>query len=229
MSDELQSQALPLQVDIVSDVVCPWCIIGYKQLMKALDSMPGKFTVNLRWHPFELNPHMPDEGQDMREHLAQKYGATAQQSGAARARLQALGESLGFVFDYSADTRMVNTFLAHQLLHWAEIQGRQTELKLALFTAFFTHHQDVNDIEVLAAVSEGIGLSGAEARTVLGDGRYAQAVRQAQHGWLEKEVHAVPNFVFNNQYIVPGAQEAESFVRLLEKILAKEDARVQST
>lgn len=219
-----QAHAMPLKVDIVSDVVCPWCIIGYKQLMKALESLPGEFDVALCWHPFELNPQMPAEGQNLREHIAQKYGASAEQSGAARARLMELGTSLGFVFDYSDDTRMVNTFRAHQLLHWAREQGLQTELKLALFEAFFTHGQDVSKTAVLAAVAGDVGLSRNDAEEILSDGRYSQLVRQEQQGWLDKDVHAVPYFVFNGQYAVPGAQDAEVFVRILGKIRASEAA-----
>ena len=133
---EQQRQVPPLRVDIVSDVVCPWCIIGYKQLMLALSSMPGEFDVAIHWHPFELNPQMPEGGQNLREHLAQKYNRSAEQSQIARTRLSAVGESLGFTFDYFDGMRMVNTFRAHQLLHWASEQGRQTELKLALFELF---------------------------------------------------------------------------------------------
>ena len=219
-----QSRAMPLQVDIVSDVVCPWCIIGYKQLMKALGNLPGEFDVALCWHPFELNPQMPAQGQNLREHLAQKYGVSPGQSGAARDRLTDLGTSLGFVFNYADDMRMVNTFRAHQLLHWAREQGRQTELKLALFEAFFTHGQDVSATAVLAAVADDVGLSRSDAEAILNDGRYAQVVRQEQQAWLEKEVHAVPYFVFNEQYAVPGAQDSEVFVRILGKIRASETA-----
>ena len=213
--------ALPLQVDIVSDVVCPWCIIGYKQLMKALAALPGQFDVTLRWHPFELNPGMPMAGQDLREHLAQKYGTTPEQSQGARARLSELGESLGFTFDYFDGMRMVNTFRAHQLLHWAAGLGRQTALKLALFEAFFSRREDVNDAGILADAAARAGLDAVEASAVLADARYAQAVREEQQYWLEREVHAVPTFYFQRQYMVPGAQEAEAFVRLLQKIRAR--------
>ena len=215
------SQVAPLQVDIVSDVVCPWCIIGYKQLQKALDILAGQFDVTIRWHPFELNPRMPEEGQNLREHLSQKYGSTTEQSKAAKARLMTLGESLGFTFDYFDEMRMVNTFRAHQLLHWAGEQGRQTELKLALFDAFFSFREDVSDGQVLAAVAGRAGLSVTEALEVAEDGRYAQAVREEQQIWLDKEVHAVPTFLFNQKYRVPGAQEAETFVRVLKKIQVK--------
>lgn len=210
--------ALPLQVDIVSDVVCPWCIIGYKQLMKALAALPGQFDVTLRWHPFELNPGMPASGQDLREHLAQKYGSTPAQSQGARARLSALGESLGFTFDYFDGMRMVNTFRAHQLLHWAAGLGRQTALKLALFEAFFSRREDVDDAGQLADIAARAGLDPDLASAVLADERYAQAVREEQQYWLDRDVHAVPTFYFQQQYMVPGAQEADAFVRLLQKI-----------
>lgn len=218
------SPVTPLQVDIVSDVVCPWCIIGYKQLQKALGSMPGQFDVTLRWHPFELNPRMPEDGQNLREHIFEKYGSSAEQSRAAKERLVALGESLGFTFDYFDEMRMVNTFRAHQLLHWAGEQGRQTELKLELFDAFFSFRQDVSDVQVLAAAAGRVGLSETEALAVAEDGRYAQAVREEQQVWLDQEVHAVPTFLFNQKYRVPGAQEAETFVRVLNKIQIKDTA-----
>lgn len=214
-------QGIPLNVDIVSDVVCPWCIIGYKQLQKALGLMPDVFDVTIRWHPFELNPDMPEDGQNLREHLSQKYGSTVEQSRAAKARLMALGESLDFTFDYFDEMRMVNTFEAHQLLYWAEMQGRQTELALALFDAFFRLRQDVNDAQVLAAAAGLAGLPVSDALAVAGDGRYALAVREEQKIWLDREVHAVPTFLFNEKYSVPGAQEAETFVRVLNTIQGK--------
>lgn len=213
-----QPLAFPLRVDIVSDVVCPWCIIGYKQLQKALSALPGQFDVTLHWHPFELNPRMPEEGQDLREHIAQKYGSTPAQSQAARARLSALGESLGFTFDYFDGMRMVNTFRAHQLLRWAEEFGLQTELKLALFDAFFSRRENVNDRTLLAIVAGRVGLDSAEAAAVLADARYANAVRDEEQHWLEQDVHAVPTFYFQQQFMVPGAQDAETFVRLLQRI-----------
>lgn len=224
MSQQDQASPVPLQVDIVSDVVCPWCIIGYKQFMKALSALPGQFDVTIRWHPFELNPRMPTEGQALREHLAQKYGTTAEQSSAVRARMSSLGESLGFTFDYFEGMRMVNTFRAHQLLHWAATQGRQTELKLALFEAFFSRREDIDDPALLSAVAQRVGLDGAEAQTVLADQRYAAAVREEQQYWLEQDVYAVPTFRFQQQYLVPGAQEADAFVRLLKKIQSRATA-----
>jgi predicted DsbA family dithiol-disulfide isomerase len=186
--------------------------------------LPGQFDVTIRWHPFELNPCMPEEGQDLREHVAQKYGSSAAQSQEARSRLSALGEALGFTFDYFDGMRMVNTFRAHQLLHWANTRGRQTELKLALFEAFFSRREDVSDPGQLSAVAERAGLDRVEAGAVLADARFAPVVREEQQYWLEREVHAVPTFFFQQQYIVPGAQAAEAFVRLLQKIQARSAA-----
>jgi len=209
---------MPLEIDIISDVVCPWCIIGYKQLRKALDALPELFTPTLRWHPFELNPDMPPEGQDLREHIAMKYGATAAGTSGARQRLIALGESLGFHFDYFEGMRMVNTFKAHQLLFWAYESGRQTELEEVLFEGFFSRRLDVSDPRVLVSLAQEVGLDAVVAGDVLADGRYGEAVRAAQAHWLEQDVHAVPTFVFAQRYVVPGAQEAESFERVLRKM-----------
>lgn len=214
-------QPFELQVDIVSDVVCPWCIIGYLQLCRALERLDGEFSPRVSWHPFELNPQMPEEGQDLREHVAQKYGSSDAGSESVRARLTALGADLGFTFDYFEGMRMVNTFRAHQLLHWAGVAGKQTELQLALFEAFFSQARDVNDTAVLAEVAAGVGLPADEARDVIASARYASAVREEQRYWLERDVHAVPTFFFQGQYMVPGAQEAETFVRVLQKVLAR--------
>lgn len=220
----ISNESTPLRVDIVSDVVCPWCIIGYKQLQKALDMTPRHFDVELNWHPFELNPAMPPEGQNLREHLAQKYGTTPEDSRAARKRLTEIGASLGFSFDYFDDMRMVNTFQAHQLLHWSIEQGKQTELKLALFESFFGRREDVSDIDTLVSVAMRTGLAEDEAREVLQSGRYAQAVRQEQQTWRDREVHAVPTFLFNGKYSIPGAQDAETFVRVLDRVCELEAA-----
>ena len=208
----------PLRIDIVSDVVCPWCIIGYKQLQRALAELEGAFEVQLVWQPFELNPDMPPEGQNLREHIAQKYGATEEQSMAARVRMTELGSALGFKFDYFDGMRMYNTFQAHQLLYWAEEQGVQTKLKLALFEAFFSRRENVSDPDLLVEVAVRAGLDSQLAREVLESSRYAGTVRAEQARWLDREVHAVPAFFFNNGFPVSGAQESDTFVRLLNRL-----------
>ena len=209
-----------LRVDLVSDVVCPWCIIGWRQFQRALSEREERIALELHWHAFELNPQMPAEGQNLREHLAGKYGTTPEQSRKARERLTSLGASLGFVFRYSDDMRMVNTFKAHQVLHWAAEKGCQTALQEALFTAFFTDGRDVSDVGELADVCGSVGLDRREALEVLADARYAPAVREDQQRWIAEGIQAVPTFVINGQYMVQGAQEAAAFGRMMDKLLA---------
>ncbi len=218
------NKAMPLRIDLVSDVVCPWCIIGYKQLQKALAPFGDRIDLDLHWHPFELNPRMPEEGQDVREHVAQKYGASGEQSRGTRGRLTELGAQLGFTFNYADDMRIVNTFRAHQLLHWAAEQGLQTELKLALFTAYFSEQRDVNEVDILIAVADAVGLNAEDARAVLEDGRYQQPVREAEQHWLNEGIQGVPCFVVNEQFMVQGAQDAAAFTRMLDKLLARHAA-----
>lgn len=220
----------PLQIDLVSDVVCPWCIIGYLQLRKALDEHPTPFVVSLRWQAFELNPQLAEEGENLREHLVRKLGPTAGQGNAVRDRLSALGTSLGFSFDFFDHMRVANTFRAHQLLHWAKqleiddaadagsMAGKQTALKLALFAAHFSQRQNINDQATLLDCVGQAGLPVAEAQQVLADGRFVGSVRAEQKLWQEREIHAVPAFIFNERYSVLGAQDAANFTRVLDKL-----------
>lgn len=210
-----------LRIDIASDVVCPWCIIGYRQLETALRETG--MQAEIHWHPFELNPQMPHKGEDLQQHLAAKYGTTPEDSRKSRARLTAMGAELGFTFNYADDMKMVNTFRAHQLLHWAGTQGREHELKMALFEAFFTHRHDVNDPEVLADIAKSIGLDRNEALAVLRDARFADAVRDAERLWINRGIQGVPAMVFNRKYLVTGAQGVENFTSILHQ-LAEESA-----
>ncbi|MCR9135231.1 MAG: DsbA family oxidoreductase [Alphaproteobacteria bacterium] len=211
-----EEQTTDVRVDIISDVVCPWCIIGYKQLALALDQT--ELSAAIRWHPFELNPQMAEEGEGLREHLAAKYGTTPEDSKKARERLTALGESLGFPFRYADDMRMVNTFRAHQILTWAGTQGRQHDLKLALFSAFFTHGQNVNDPDVLADQAEALELDRNEAMQVIADGRYAEQVREEESFWTSRGIQGVPAMVFNGRHLVTGAQGVDNYVSVLRQL-----------
>ena len=188
---------MPLQIDIVSDVVCPWCIIGYKQLEKALSETD--VAADIRWHPFELNPHMSEEGENLREHLAAKYGTTHEDSVKARAKLTALGAELGFAFEYSDDMRMHNTFRAHQLLHWANRHDRRHALEIALFEAFFSRRLNINDPEVLAQIAAGIRLDRDAAAGVLSSGEFAAAVRGEEQLWISNGITGVPETFFIDQ------------------------------
>ena len=214
----------PMRIDIVSDVVCPWCVIGYKQLQEALRRLEGEVEAEIRWHPFELNPMMPSEGQELREHMTEKYGTNRQQGDAARSRLASVGDSLGFSFNFYEGQRIYNTFLAHQLLKWAEQEGKQSELELALFESYFSRQENVGDEATLAQVAGRVGLDEAEAAALLDDGRFAREVREHQRFWLSKGIQAVPSFVLDGRFLIPGAQNPEVFVAAIEKLTAGEAA-----
>ena len=209
----------PIRIDIVSDVVCPWCIIGYKQLEKA-QAEKGLPAV-VYWHPFELNPDMADEGEDLFEHVAAKYGSTREQSQKAREKLKALGDDLGFAFNYTDGQRMVNTFRAHQLLHWASKEGAQHQLKMALFNAVFTERRDVHDPEILADIADDVGLDRDQALVILQDARFADQVRKHEEFWTSRGVQGVPTIVFDGRYALVGAQGEENYLAMFEKVLSE--------
>jgi len=169
----------------------------------------------LHWQPFELNPDMPAEGQNLREHLAEKYGSTKEQSDANRIHITTIGAELGFEFCFTDDIRMHNTFNVHQLLHWAEQQGRKQDLKQAFFTAHFTHLRNLSDNEVLADVAAEIGMARDEAVTVMQDQRFANDVRAAEKFWIDAGIRGVPAIVFNQRHLVTGAQGTENYKQIL--------------
>jgi predicted DsbA family dithiol-disulfide isomerase len=206
----------PLRIDIVSDVMCPWCVIGYRQLAIALEAKGVQHDIY--WHPFELNSNMPTEGQDMRAHLIEKYGITPAQSDANRANMTALGQELGFQFNFADGFRMHNTFNAHQLLHWAKEQGRMHDLKQALFDAHFTHGRDLSDSAVLVDIAAETGLDRDDASAILADQRFATEVRQEQKFWTQQGISGVPAIVFNRQHLVTGAQGVENYKSMLDQL-----------
>lgn len=212
----MTDQTQPLRIDFISDVVCPWCVVGYRQLEQALKSTATDYEIH--WHPFELNPDMPAEGQNLREHLAEKYGSTPEQSQENRARLTELGANLDFRFAFSDETRMVNTFDAHRLIHWAETLGGGHALKQALFAAYFSEQRDVSDAAVLIDVAEKAGLDAAEAKAVLDGQRYAAEVRRQENVWIQNNIRGVPAIIFDNKHLVTGAQGVENYTRILTQL-----------
>jgi len=205
-----------LRIDIVSDVMCPWCIIGYRQLAQALEATSTAHDIH--WHPFELNSEMPPEGQNTREHIIEKYGSTPEQSEKSRQQMTKLGTTLGFDFRFTDDMRMHNTFNTHQILHWAGEQGRKNDLKMALFTAHFTDGRDLSDIAVLAAVAGEIGLDSTESLAILKDQRFASQVRQEQSFWIQQGIRGVPAVVFDRQHLVTGAQGVDNYKNILTQL-----------
>ena len=216
-----------IRLDIISDVMCPWCIVGYKQLLPAIEQFKGEVDFILNWQPFELNPDMPKEGQGLLEHLHGKYGSTDEESQLNRKRLEAIGKGLGFSFEFSDDSKIVNSFLAHQLLAYAYEQGiktnnaaLQTNVKLALFKAHFTDQEDVSDIAVLVDVGVAQGLYSKEIIFILENQSYAEKVRDAQQQWIQNGISAVPAVVVNKHYLLSGAQSTQSYVDVINDVLA---------
>jgi predicted DsbA family dithiol-disulfide isomerase len=211
----------PLKIDFVSDVSCPWCIIGLGGLEEALRRVGSLVQADIHFQPFELNPGMAPEGQNIAEHLAQKYGASRAQSAANRKAIQDRAAQVGFRIATSDESRIYNAFDAHRLLHWAGLQGRQVALKRALFEAYFTDGQNVSDTEVLAGAAEKAGLDGTIAREVLASGRYSEEVRAAERRWREAGVSAVPAIVIDDRYLISGGQPPEIFERALRAIASE--------
>ncbi len=218
---------LPLRIDIVSDVVCPWCIIGYKQVEKALTLLEQSVEAEFHWHPFELNPDMPPEGEDAAEHIQRKYGRSAEQGKAVRTQIHDTAASLGFEFGEGGTRRVVNTFAAHKLLTKAgEVHSwqKQTALKLALFAAYFQTGLDVSDEAVLLDITSSVGIDRDEAKDWLADESLAGAVRGELAYWRNENISGVPAIIFDGAFMVPGAQSAETFAGVIQKILAKRSA-----
>ena len=216
--------ATALRIDFVSDVACPWCAVGLKSLEQALEKLEGEVSAEIHFQPFELNPNMPPGGQDIVEHLAQKYGSTPAQLAQNQERLRERGEELGFIFDLQKRTRIYNTFDAHRLLHWAEGQGKQRELKHALLRAYFTEGRDPSDREVLVNVAESVGLNAQEAAAVLDSGQYAQEVREAEQFFQRQGIQAVPSVIIDRQYLIQGGQPpVEAFEQAMRQIAAEKN------
>jgi len=211
----------PLKIDFVSDIACPWCVIGLKSLEAALARLGDEIDVELHFQPFELNPQMPPEGEDITEHIAKKYGSTPEQSARNREMIRARGAEVGFTFDMQKRGRIYNTFDAHRLLHWAGNEGKQRELKMALFVAYFTEGKNPSDRAILVEVAAKVGLDAVRAGEILASDEFAKAVREHEQFYLTNGIHAVPSVVINNRHLIQGGQPAEVFERALRELAKK--------
>ncbi|WP_333572512.1 DsbA family oxidoreductase [Sphingomonas sp.] len=210
-----------LTIDFVSDIVCPWCVIGLKGLEEALARAGDAVTAEIRFHPFELNPAMAPEGENIVEHIGRKYGATPEQSATTRAMIRERAAALGFTMVMGDESRIYNTFDAHRLLHWAGLAGGQRALKLALFTAYFTEGKNPGTRAVLLAAAEQAGLDPAEAARVFDEGTYADAVRAEEALWQSRGIQSVPAIVIDQRYLISGGQPPEAFEQALRQIAAE--------
>ena len=214
-----------LHIDFVSDIVCPWCVVGLGGLEAALDKLKAEgITAEVHFQPFELNPQMPPEGETIVEHIGRKYGSTPEQSAANRAMIteRAAEAWPGFQMRMGPDSRIWNTFDAHRLLHWAGTVGmaEQRALKAALFTAHFTDGRTMTDAAVLADAAAAAGLDRAKAVEVLGDGRYAAEVRAEAALWVSRGINSVPAVVVEGKWLISGGQPAGVFEEALRQMAA---------
>jgi predicted DsbA family dithiol-disulfide isomerase len=216
----MEGMTKALHIDFVSDVACPWCAIGLSSLERALESLQGEVAVDLRFQPFELNPQMGPEGQDVTEHLAQKYGSTPEQQAKNREGIAQRGASVGFQFRKEGRGRVWNTFDAHRLLQWAGELGakQQRDLKMALLQAYHGEARNLSDHAVLADIAASVGLDREEAQRILAGDRYADAVRDAERHFQGLGIQAVPSVIVNDRHLIQGGQPPEVFEQALRQL-----------
>jgi predicted DsbA family dithiol-disulfide isomerase len=212
---------IPVKIDIVSDIACPWCAIGYARLEEAMQQLKDEMSFAVEWHAFELNPDPAGDGQPILQALSQKYGRSVEEMEQTQAQMQTIAESLGLNFSALQERHTRNTFDAHRLVKWAGEQGKQTAMKKALFEAYFGKDAVITDPEVLAECAASAGLDADAARQLLATDDYTQTVREDEAKWQKAGISSVPAFVINDQYLISGAQEPETLVQAFKDITAK--------
>lgn len=214
-----------LKIDFVSDVSCPWCAVGLGALEEALRAASDTVQAELHFQPFELNPQMPPQGQDIAEHLTQKYGSTPEQQRQIRDTIRQRGAEVGFTFNPDGRGRIWNTLDAHRLLHLAAVEGapgQQAALKKALLAACHTRSEAMADHGVLLACAREAGLDEARARAVLASDEFAAEVREREAFYTANGIHSVPAVIINERHLISGGQPAAVFEQALRRIAAGE-------
>lgn len=212
-----------LKIDFVSDISCPWCAIGLSALEQALAKLAGEVQAELRFQPFELNPQMPVGGQDIGEHLAQKYGSTPEQQAQIRDTIRQRGADVGFSFNPGGRGRIYNTFDAHRLLHWAALEdlAKQRALKMALLVACHSQSQNMESHEVLLRAVQEAGLELERARAILASDEFAVEVRERENFYTGQGIHSVPAVIINDRHLISGGQPVAVFEQALRQIAAQ--------
>lgn len=208
-----------IKIEIISDIMCPWCIIGYKRLEKAMKELGAEDKFEIQWNPFELNPNMPIEGEDLLEHMARKYDMSAEQAKHSQVTSKKNFDEIGFPFDFYEGKRIVNTRDAHILLDYAKEQGKQTELEMALFKAYFGERKDVSDRKVLEQILKSVGLNTDEAMPRLDDSDFKERIQDKETYWQTQGVSAVPTMVFNDKTVMNGAYPVATYKQVLTELL----------
>ena len=210
-----------LKIDIVSDIICPWCVIGFRNLKTAMEELQSELKFEIFWKPYELHPEIPQEGYDKKLYMLQKFGSSGVRS--PYEEITKVGESVGFEFNFSKTKRIPNTFMAHRLLWKAEQCNLQNELSEALFKAYFTDGLDIGSKEILSNISHSVGMNKENSITFLESKEGGQEVADLEMHFIERSIGAVPTYFINDKYIIQGGQEPETFVSFLRKIIQKEN------
>lgn len=215
--------ATPIRIDFVSDVACPWCAVGLASLQQALGKLGDRVSADIHMQPFELDPGVPAEGEDLTQRLMREYHTTAAQIDANHATIRARAAAVGFAYNTGPGSRAWNTFDAHRLSYWAEAchPDRAVALKEALFRAYFTEQANVSDREVLIRTAAGVGLDAEAARKVLATNQYASEVRAQELRYQQAGIHSVPATIINDTWLISGGQPPEAFESALREVLAK--------
>jgi len=212
-----------INIDIVSDIACPWCAIGYARLERAMEQLASEYEFSVQWHAFELNPDHSGEGEPILPALARKYGRSEDEMRATQSQMMTIARDLGLNFEKMQERFTCNTFDAHRLVKWAGEYGKQTEMKQALFEAYFGRAEDVSDHQNLVRCVESLGLDSAKAREVLDSDDYAKVVREDEATYQQAGVSAVPAFIVNGKYLISGAQEPDTLIQAFGEIGAKSE------
>ncbi len=217
-----QTDTQTVKLDILSDPICPWCYIGKTHLDKALAKVPNHPFV-IEWHPFQLNPDMPDAGMDRREYLERKFGG---KDGAVRAYAPVVehAENAGLKIDFEGMKRTPNTLDAHRLIHWAGIEDKQNAVVDALFDAYFVQARDIGDPEVLSDIADSAGMDAAVVMKLLKSDADREDIRNRDTHSREMGVSSVPTFIVANQHAVPGAQPPEMWEKVIGEIMSQLEA-----
>ena len=213
-----------VKIDYVSDIACPWCAVGLGGLEQAIKKIGGAFEVAVHFQPFELNPDMPPGGQDVFEHLTQKYGKTVEQVRATQNEIKARAAAVGYPFHPEGRKHVYNTFNAHRLLHWAGLEcGAQAQhrLKRELLVTYFQLAVDLDEAQNLLDAVNRAGLDSKRAADILATDEFAADVRAQQMKYTSMGIHSVPSIIINDKYLLQGAQPAEAFEEALRQVAAE--------
>jgi predicted DsbA family dithiol-disulfide isomerase len=206
-----------LSIDIVSDVICPWCFIGHKKLEQALEAFPEPIETKVVFHPFLLDPSIPPEGADLRQRLRAKYGADPE---AMFERVEAAARSVGLAVDFAKVRRTPPTLPSHTLIRHALEKGTQRALVDALFRAYFMESKDLGDVAVLSSIAAEHGFAPAEATRLATDKAELDETRAEANAMAARGIHGVPFFVFGGKVAVEGAQSPETLRGAMAKAMA---------